>query len=157
MRKGVDMLLEKIKENWVSLGFAEWIDGQGLQIQNTHSIDSEASGVYVMVDENGLIQKVGKSSSSLKNRLSAYKGFDRGLDRSIEKGTRQDESSLRQRRAIKENNFRGFQVYFRASKVTEIEVDGFKTVQAEFDAHNLESTIKSIAESENHPLEFGNK
>lgn len=150
------MLLNKIKDNFVCLGFAEWVDGKGLQVPNTHSIDSELSGVYIMVDIDNNIQKVGKASASLKNRLSSYKSFDKSLDTAIKNGRRQDDSSLRQRRAIHENNFEGFYVYFLAAKVEKVNICGFETIRSEFDAHVMESNLKAMALEENHPLTFGN-
>ena len=145
-------LIERLRnEGFVSLGYAKWVDGKGLQIENLDKIDPEAPGVYVMHHE-GEVYKVGKSSAKLINRLKGYRGFDTPA-------WGKDASSVKQREAIKENGLVGMSVMFIQPKKTLTEWMHFciHTDGWSFDAHDLEKQLKKLAEIEGHRLAFGSK
>lgn len=152
-------LVQHITENFKTAGYAEWIDNKGLQVDSS-CVDSDKSGVYVMIDSCDNIQKVGKSSASLKQRLNGYKSFDQSLQRVLDRNAngekiRIDESSVRQRNSIKENGLNGLFVYFLEADNISTTVAGFQTTTPSFDAHALEALLTSKAKDLGHPLSFG--
>lgn len=153
-------LVEHIKENFEFLCYAKWESRKGMQVDASSA--PNLPGIYVMIDKNDVIQKIGKSSAGLKNRLNGYKSFDKSLQKNLDtvasgKHVRIDESSVAQRRGVEENNIEGVFVYFIAAQDIETEIAGFKTITHSFDAHHMEATVKAEAEAEGHPLYFGNK
>lgn len=141
------LLENAVSEGFVDLGFAEWVPGKGLQINNLDRLDTEAPGIYIM-HYKGHIHKVGKSSASLLNRLNGYKGFDR---------SKTDKSAEKQRLAIEKWDLPGMNVMVLQPKVTvtEFSMLGVETKAWSFDAHSLEKKIIKLAKDENHKLDFG--
>ena len=143
-----------ISEKFVSLGKADWVDGKGLQI-DISDVPS-APGVYVMFDDDGQIQKVGKSATSLKQRLGFYRSADASLSRKLAAGEEDyDKSSMRQRNAIKSLGVDGLNVAYMAASVEVNYFAGLEEERYSFDASSREKSMKALAVSEGHPLKFG--
>lgn len=146
-----------LRSGFVDLGFAEWESGRGLQIQNLDVLDPDAPGVYVMHHE-GSVQKVGKSSASLKQRLLGYRRFDR--ESLAGPGQSADKSSQKQRRAISELSISGLSVLTMQCLVKEliIPVINIRTQSLSFDPHDLEKKLLRHLRKDKtgrHSLSFG--
>ena len=143
-----------LDSNFVDLGFAPWVPGEGLQIQNLDKLDEHNPGVYIMHSDNQ-IQKIGKSSASLHKRLEGYRRFD--LDRLAHPETGRDKTSQRQRRAIEEEGLDGLYVLAIQPEQTLIEYKklGLFVRAFSFDAHHLEKQLIAKAKEEGNPLAFG--
>ena len=147
-------ILETLKNNMVDNGWAEWVPGRGLQIDVGGVPD--LPGVYVMVDVYGKIQKVGKSTTSLKDRMRVYRGSDKTLEGMLSRG-RSDycKSAMRHRIAIDELDAKGFFVYYIAAEEVLSDWAGIEERGYSFDATSREKSIKAAAILENHPMCFG--
>lgn len=149
----MDIIDKLISAEFVDLGFAAWESGKGLQINNLHLLDNEAPGVYIM-HHAGLIQKVGKSSASLRRRLAGYRRFDRDALACREIG--KDKSSQKQRRAMERLALPGLSVLALQVEVTTKYIAGLgidvKVVS--FDPHDFEKKLIYMLKAD-HPLEFG--
>jgi hypothetical protein len=141
------------KVGFIDLGFAPWKSGEGLQIQNLEKLNDEAPGVYVMHYE-GVIYKVGKSSASLRRRLTGYRRFDRDYLACPEQG--RDKSSQKQRSAIKEFSLPGLSVLALQAKLStdNIPILGIEVKMTSFDPHDYEKKLIDILKDK-HPLKFG--
>ena len=149
----MDIFRKLADAGFKDLGFAAWEDGKGLQINNLDLINANAPGVYVM-HHNGIIYKIGKSSASLRKRLSDYRFFDKDKLACPDKGI--DKSSQKQRRVIKRLSLKGF-------SILALEVDiyiktipelGIDVKVASFDPHDFEKKLILLVKAE-HKLEFG--
>lgn len=150
----MDIFTKLANAGFKDLGFAPWEDGRGLQIGNLHLISEHAPGVYVM-HYNNVIQKVGKSSASLRKRLSNYSFFDRDKLACPEMGA--DKSSQKQRQAIKDLAIPGLfvlalEVEIYTRHIPEL---GIAVKVANFDAHDFEKNLIRMVKAD-HPLKFGN-
>ena len=149
----MDIFKKLADAGFKDLGFAAWEDGKGLQINNLDLIDADAPGVYVM-HHNGVIHKIGKSSASLRKRLSNYRFFDKDTLACPDKGI--DKSSQKQRKAIKRLSLQGLsvlalEVEIYMKRIPELEID---VKVASFDPHDLEKKLILLVKAE-HELEFG--
>ena len=135
------------------MSFAAWESGRGLQIKNLDKLNDEAPGVYVMHHEKR-IQKIGKSSASLRRRLTNYRFFDRENLASPE--VKGDKSSQKQRRAIERLALPGLSVLAFQVELSSVVIPslGIDVKKASFDPHDLEKKLINLLKAE-HPLEFG--
>ena len=141
-------LIKKLKnEKFIDLGFANWISGKGLQIENLDCLEKGMPGVYVMHYDD-IIQKIGKSSSDLHSRLKGYARFDK---------LKKDQSSIKQRKAIEELNIPGLYVLaLQASRIGDYILNGTNIPKFSFDAHYAEKTLKNMAKSDlKNEFKFG--
>ncbi len=148
-------LIERLPAaGFIDLGFAAWETGKGLQVRNLHLLNSETPGVYVMHHE-GNIQKIGKSSASLVNRLRGYRGFDKDSLSHPEFGT--DMSSRRQRKVVSQFALPGLTVLALQVEILQCYIDalGFSVKRCSFDPHDLEKKLVKVAIALGHPLAFG--
>lgn len=141
------------KVGFIDLGFAAWESGKGLQILNLDKLNEEAPGVYVMHHE-GAIYKIGKSSASLRRRLTGYRRFDTDYLACAERG--RDKSSQKQRSAIEEFALPGLSVLALPAKVSiePIPSLGIEVKMASFDPHDYEKKLIDLVKDK-HPLKFG--
>lgn len=149
----MDIFEKLIASGFIDLGFAAWESGRGLQIKNLDKLNDEAPGVYVMHHEKR-IQKIGKSSASLRRRLTNYRSFDRENLASPE--VKGDKSSQKQRKAMERLNLPGFSVLALQVELSSKVMPslGIDVKIANFDPHDLEKKLIKLVEAE-HPLEFG--
>jgi hypothetical protein len=149
----MDIFEKLIAAGFIDLGFAPWESGRGLQIKNLDKLNDEAPGVYVMHHEKR-IQKIGKSSASLRRRLTNYRFFDReNLAGSEVKG---DLSSKKQRKAIEGLALPGLSVLALQVELSSAAIPslGLDVKKASFDPHDLEKKLIILLKAE-HPLKFG--
>ena len=149
----MDIFKKLANAGFKDLGFAVWEHGKGLQIKNLDLINANAPGVYVM-HHNNLIQKVGKSSASLRKRLSGYRFFDKDRLACPDKGI--DKTSQKQRKSVKDLSLPGlsvlaFEVEFHTRNIPELGID---VAVASFDPHDFEKKLLSLVRAD-HPLRFG--
>ena len=109
--------------------------------------------MYVMHHEKR-IQKIGKSSASLRRRLTNYRFFDRENLASPE--VKGDKSSQKQRRAIERLALPGLSVLAFQVELSSVVIPslGIDVKKASFDPHDLEKKLINLLKAE-HPLEFG--
>ena len=149
----MDIFEKLIASGFIDLGFAAWESGKGLQIQNLEKLNEEAPGVYVMYHE-GAIYKIGKSSASLRRRLTGYRRFDADYLACAERG--RDKSSQKQRSAISEFSLPGLSVLALQAKLLTKTIPslGIEVKMASFDPHDYEKKLIDILK-DRHPLRFG--
>lgn len=139
---------------FIDLGFAYWESGKGLQINNLELLNSDAPGVYVM-HHGGRIQKVGKSSASLRNRLNGYRTYD--VDKLACSENGRDKSSQKQRKAMERLKLPGLFVLALQVEVSKFIIPGIglEVKRTSFDPHDFEKQLLRLVKAEKHPLEFG--
>ena len=152
-------LLDLVHNNFENLGFAEWISGQGLLINNKEV--PTRGGVYVLTDRDGRVQKVGQSRN-LKQRFQGYRGDDKTLEKNLNKdltnNTRTiDATAARIRRAMTDNNLDGLFVHIFVVQDEKTEVLGRTVYRPSFDPAVVEAMLQSDARMENQPLWVGDK